>query len=282
MGWPGRVLLLLGLTSSISGWASTCVISWLADRDLNSRIQNVIQKNPGEFKFYFGDLGARASYATLRSCLENDFEEVILIAHSKEDVPGKPSLLYPEGAGHFGFLNDHFFASVHLSPKLKLFTVAVCQAEILWRQYLELDHQLARAQVATRFAPPSKFDTWLLGRYVGRTLGGIVPLNNALKIVAESARAGPPGARSYDCYLYPDPVHPPSNSCAHGRLRLNVGGTRWAHAGWVRLTHTQEPEAWWLKRIGSKLELKRLGPAEYGRDGVRLMIQDEPQRSAQR
>lgn len=255
-------LLILGpflLSPSLSlAGPRVCVVSLLGNDDHDQQIHqeslaliNRIDPSHAEtIDFKLGISGTLRVYNTLRECLTGNYEEVILFAHSKEEVPGKPGILYSETANSsasptYLFLNDRFFANIVLGSSLRLLTLVVCQSELVMNQYRRFSELLARGDVRVRYAPISPFATWAFSKIEGRQLGGIVPLKSSINLVAESSQAG---SRPTDifCYLYRDPSQPGLAYCDGGRMEIRFANPSDLRAQWVRLTWNQDDQKWWV------------------------------------
>lgn len=75
----------------------------------------------------------------LRECLQGDYEDVILVAHTQERVEGYQTLLYhPENSANpeeYVPLDARVFSNLKIKPTLRQFTLVGCEAEKVLKNY---------------------------------------------------------------------------------------------------------------------------------------------------
>lgn len=128
----------------------TCVVSLIPENQINERIKanaNKIMNQMGYHKpeqryaFYSNDP------EKIRDCIERDFEDVIVIAHSSEVIHGHRSIIFfepsPNGEGKWQVLPWRVFDRLKPGSELRQITLVICGAEDVVKEYSVL-RRLAR------------------------------------------------------------------------------------------------------------------------------------------
>ena len=203
------VFICVGL--SFAQASSLCVVSLLHEKQINQELPKEVRKhlqymghdlNTGTdtgsedkdtdlskdkdddeasfFKFY-GDLtGTREVYSALRACLEGDYEEVAIVAHSMKNPLGKPILIFPsrrmEGKASLSFLNDRFFARLNAPSKVQQVSVIGCNSEEVLPSYPNLLEYMSTYNINLKQAPSDLVLSEEKGTLRGRSFQGVVTM----------------------------------------------------------------------------------------------------------
>ncbi len=166
----------------------TCVASLIREEKFNVAVEekaSQLLKKMGyegespQFHYRSG------SPLSLKDCLEGDYEEVILIAHSSEIVSNHYSILYqPENSEELSPLDGRFFKQITIGPNLRQITLAICDAEKVFEEYGALQKLLSESNIAVKFQPDSLTAAIFSGgKYKGARAQNLLPY-----LIAESAQ----------------------------------------------------------------------------------------------
>ena len=138
--------------------SKVCVISLLADEKLNQDILNRADTylselgyhNPQSRYFFSSQL------KDLRPCLEGEFEEVILIAHTRTALEGH-SILFKRNhtENNYRVLDGEIFRRALRIKKLRQLTLALCSAESVLRAYPEFQRLSKKYGIHLKLQPIS-------------------------------------------------------------------------------------------------------------------------------
>ena len=167
---PKPLLLFIGsfLFSSFIQATPLCIVSLLYETQLNNELPKQVKQHLSQmghefspqnppFKFYGNLVGLSEVYSSLRNCLEGDYEEAVIIAHSTKNIIGQPVLLFArQRIGNkvsVASVKDQFFASLNDNSKMKQISVIGCNSEQVLTHYPNLLKYISEQNIQLKQGP---------------------------------------------------------------------------------------------------------------------------------
>lgn len=112
-------------------------------------------------------------------CFQGTYDTIVLVMHSTSISSGSVSLTYyranANGERQPNFLPDLFFTKIQISPTIRRFWIATCEAERLEDNYSELYRVMREHGIEVRFAE-------------GDIQGGYRSIDSAAGLIADSLK----------------------------------------------------------------------------------------------
>ncbi len=150
---------LLQAAESSENNIKTCVASLIVDAKVNSEIkrdaQQILQKMGYDRKEKRFDYFIGAPDVLVR-CLEGNYEDVIILAHSAEIYKNHYSLVYRENAqSQLKVLNARLFSRLKYSPSLRQISLVTCETEKVLLEYKVITRIAQEKGINLRILPES-------------------------------------------------------------------------------------------------------------------------------